>query len=155
MTSKNSLVRKIVGATLGAIAIATVFSLVGYSDEGATTSDYVKELCIALASYLAAALFMHWLIRRDSAIVDILSVTLTGSVLSFLAKLIFLEDQNGIPAYVARYTREHSWTPFKDLAFHAVSFIVLATLLSLPFVAIGVGVFQLWRKKHMLTTARL
>ena len=41
------LARKIAGAVLGAVAVAAVFSLVGYSDEGATTSDYVKELSIA------------------------------------------------------------------------------------------------------------
>jgi multisubunit Na+/H+ antiporter MnhC subunit len=65
--------RKIVGAMLGAVAVATVLSLVGYSDEGATASDYVRELTLALASYLPAALIVHWLIRRDSSILDITS----------------------------------------------------------------------------------
>ena len=148
------LVRKIAGAILGAVAIATVFSLVGYSDEGATTSDYVRELSLALASYLPAAVIVHRLIRRDSAILDIISVTLIGSGLSLLMKLIFLEGENGIPAYIARSTREHSLKPFGDLAFHAVSFIILATLLSLPFVALGVWICRLWTKHDRLTTAR-
>lgn len=155
MVHKGRLLRKIVGATLGAIAVAAIFSVVGYSDEGATTSNYVRELCVALAAYLPAALIAHWLIRRDSAILDIVSVTLIGSGLSFLMKLIFLEGQNGVPAYIARWIREHSSKPFVDLVFHAISFIIFATLLSLPFVALGVWVVRLWEKKHMLTTARL
>ena len=148
------LATKIAGAVLGAVAVAAVFSLVGYSDEGATTSDYVKELSIALASYLPAALIVHRLIRRDSAVLDIISVTLIGSGLSLLMKLIFLEGQNGIPAYISRWTQEHSVQPFEDLAFHAVSFIVLATLLSLPFTALGVWICRLWTKRQRFTTAR-
>jgi hypothetical protein len=146
--------RKIAGAVLGAIAIATVFAVVGYSDEGATTSDYAREISLALASYLLAALIVHRLIRRDSPILDVISVTLIGSGLSLLMKLIFLEGQNGIPAYIARSTREHSLKPFGDLAFHAVSFITLTTLLSVPFIALGVWICQLWTKHHRLTTAR-
>lgn len=154
MLISNRLVRKIAGAILGAVAVATVFSFVGYSDEGATTSDYVRELSLALASYLPAALIVHCVIRRDSAILDIISITLIGSGLSLLMKLIFLEGPNGLPAYIARWTREHSFKPFGDLAFHAISFIILATLLSLPFVALGVWICRLWTKHHRLTTAR-
>ena len=154
MVISDRLVRKVAGAILGAVAVATVFSLVGYSDEGATTSDYVRELSLALASYIPAALIVHRLIRRDSLILDIISVTLIGSSVSLLMKLIFLEGQNGIPAYIARWTREHSLKPFEDLAFHAISFLILATLLSLPFVALGVWICRLWTKHDRLTTER-
>ena len=124
MTIKKLLVRKIAGAILGALAVAAIFSLVGYSDDGATIADYLRELAVAVASHLPATLLLQRLTDRDNAILDIVGITCTGSALSFLMKLIFLEGKNGIPAYIARSTREHSWKPFSDLAFHSVSFII-------------------------------
>jgi hypothetical protein len=152
---KNQLVRKVVGAFVGAVAVASIFALVGYSDEGPTTSDYVRELAVALASYLPAAFLIQWLTQRDNVILDIVAVTLTGSALSFLMKLIFLEGQNGIPSYIARSTSEHSWKPFGDLAFHSVSFIMFATLLSLPFVTIGVGLCRIFAKNDRFKNPQL
>ncbi|HEX6716098.1 MAG TPA: hypothetical protein VF088_03265 [Pyrinomonadaceae bacterium] len=155
MSVSNLLVRRLAGAILGGVAIATVFSLLGYSDVGPTRSNYLRELAIALASYLVAAFIVEWLIKRDNAIFDTLFVSLLGSALSFPVKLIFLEGRNGIPVYIAETARNGFLKPFVDLSFHAISFVILATLLSLPFVAAGVGMCRFYAKKGMRTTARL
>ena len=151
---RGLLLRKVFGAILGACAVATFFSLFGYSD-GATFSDYAKELGLGLVSYLTAAVLTLRLTKRDSVLLDITGVTLIGSALSFLAKSIFLEGQNGIPAYLARATRDHWWKAIGDLASDAVSFVILVMLLSLPFVAIGAWIYQLWEKSRMATSDRV
>jgi len=147
----NLLARKIVGAVLGAIAIATILSLFGYGDTGPTISDYAKEVTLALTSYIPAAFVMHRLTKRDNVFLQIAGVTLIGSTLSFLLKLILLEGQNGIPAYFAGAARDHLWKPFAELIFDAVSFVMLETLVCLPFVALGFYLYSIWGKNHMAT----
>ena len=142
----NVLARKIVGAVLAAVALALIFSVFGYSDGGPTVSDYSLEVVLALVSFLPAAFLMQRLIKRHRVFLEIAGVALIGSTLSFLMKLIFLEGENGIPAYFARAARDHSWKPFADLVFDAVSFVILTTLLSLPFVAVGFWLYRLWAK---------
>ena len=155
MRTRNLFARKIVGAFMGALAVSAVFTLVGYSDEGATAMDCLKELTLALASYLPAALLIHWLTRRDNVWLDIVGVSLTGSAIGFLLKLLFLEGKNGIPAYIARSASEHSWKALGDLGFHALSFIILTTLISLPVIAIAMWSCRWWAKRRALNTAGL
>lgn len=140
--------RKIFGAISGAVAVAMIFSLFGYSDDGATISNFVVEVALALASFVPAAFLMHHMIKRQNVFLEILGVTLIGSCFGFLLKLIILEGQNGIPAYFAAAARDHSWTPWANLIFDAVSFTIFETLVSLPFVALGFWVYREWGKLY-------
>jgi hypothetical protein len=146
------LIRKIAGATLAAVAVAVIFSSFGYSDGGATAFDYVRELTLALASYVSAAFILQRITWRDNVFLDIAGVALVGSALSFPLKLIFLEGQNGIPAYLARAARDHSWRPYGDFLVDGVSFVIFAIFLSLPFAAIGSWLYQGFAKSDMPTT---
>ena len=129
------LFRRITGGVAGAIATATLFYQFGYSGE-ATALDLLRELAIGFASYVTAALLAHWIARNSKRFWDIAIVSLFGSVLSFFFKLI-QDGPNGIPSYVAKSVREHSWQPFADLATDAVLSILFFTLMALPFVGIA------------------
>lgn len=136
LNRRNLLIRRIMAAVIASLAMASILALVGYSD-GASLRDYLVELAIAFSAYLTAALLLHWPTRSDRLALDIIILSLLGSALSFPLKLVFLEGENGIPAYVARSRAEQSWQPFLDLLIHAALFITFTTLLVLPFVALS------------------
>ena len=152
MRTNNFFARKMVGALMGALVVSVVLSLVGYSDEGPTKWDYLKELTLALPSYLLAALLVHWTIKRDNILLEIIGVSLMGSAIAFLLKIVFLEGQNGIPSYIARYANERSLRPFGDLVLHALSFTALTALIALPIVAIGMCLGGWWARNHLNTS---
>lgn len=145
VSRRNLLLRRLLGALAASFAASIILTLVGYADAGPKISDFAREFLIASLSYLPIALLIHWVIRIENTLWDIISVSFLGSVVSFVLKLVFLEGQNGIPAFVARATAEHSWEPFGDLITHGAIFVVLATILTLPCVAL---VILLW---HFLT----
>jgi hypothetical protein len=140
----------VAAAVVASFAVAAILSLVGYSD-GASFSDVLLELIIAFSSYVTAALLVHWLSRSENISWEIVSMSLLGSAMSFPLKLLFLEGQNGIPAYVSRSSTEQLWQPFLDLLTHAALFICMTTLLALPFVAI---VIVLWHLSNRLLARR-
>ncbi len=125
---------------MASVGVAAIFTTVGYSD-GASIADFWREISIAFCSYVSAALLVHSIARSESVWWDIAGVSFLGSVISFPLKLVFLEGENGIPVYLARVTNEHSLKPFADLATHGIGFIVLATLMSLPFVAVAISLW--------------
>ena len=141
-TRRRLLVRRTIGAVAASLAAAVIFTLVGYGDVGPDRWHFARELMIAVASYVPIALLLHGATRGESIWLDIASVSFFGSVMSFPMKLVFLEGQNGIPAYVARITRENSWKPLVDLVSHGIGVIVLATVLTLPVVAFAIGLWH-------------
>ncbi len=148
--SRTLFIRRGAGAVVASVAVATIFSTVGYSD-GASVSDFLREISIAFCSYVSAALLVQWIARSESVWWDIAGISFLGSVISFPLKLVFLEGENGIPAYLARVASEHSWKPFADLVTHGIGFIVLATLITLPFVA---GAVSLWYLSSRVVKSR-
>jgi hypothetical protein len=138
-----------IGATAASLAAATIFTLVGYGDVGPDIWQFTRELVIALASYVPIAVFLHWATRRESIWWDIAWLSFLGSAISFPMKLVFLEGQNGIPAYVARITRENSWQPLIDLVSYGIGFIVIATVLTLPVVAFAIWLSQVLMKARL------
>jgi hypothetical protein len=130
------LVRRLLSAIVASFAIAAILSLVGYSDGGASSADVLIELIIAFSSYVTAALAVHWMNWSDKIWWDAISVSLLGSTISLLLQLVFVEGQNGIPAYFSRFLSERSLQPFFDLLIHATGFIAIVTVLALPFVFI-------------------
>jgi hypothetical protein len=147
---KKHFTRRIIGAIAGALAVSALFTLFGYSDyEGPTGSIYIKELCLALASYVPAAFLVNLLLRNwDSRFADAGCVALVGTAISWIMKLVFLDGENGIPAYLASAAREHSWRPYGDLLKNGVNFILFATVLSFTFIALGVFLGNLFPKRR-------
>jgi|ERR1043166_273955 hypothetical protein len=145
-TSGKLLLRRIIGATAAAVTTAVVFTLAGYGDVGPDFRQFGAELLIGFASYLPIALLLHWAIRWDNIWCDIVFVSLFGSAMSFLLALVFLEGQNGIPAYVARITRENSWQPLLDLTSDGIDFLILAIVITLPVSAFAVWLWQVVTK---------
>jgi hypothetical protein len=148
MNSKDRLIRNIAGAIAASLVVSTVFTLFGYSG-GATTSDFFKELAVAFTSYVSVALLIsYWTRLRDRLLYDVGCISLLGSGVSYLLKLIVLAGRNGIPAYVAKSARELSWKPYFDLFTDALMSTAFATLISLPFIAVGAWLWTIRTKKH-------
>jgi hypothetical protein len=147
-SSRDSLNRKIVGAVAAALVMSTLFTLFEYSEEGPGVSDFLKELAAALVSYGSAALLIHyWSSSRAKLLYDVFFVSLLGSLGSFLIKVTVLERQNGLPEDIAHAMGERSLKPIIDLVTHGFSSSIFETLVSLPFVAIGVWIWTVWTRK--------
>ena len=146
---KKHSTRRIIGAIVGALGGSALFTLFGYSDyEGPTMSIYIKELCLALASYVPAAFLVNLLVGNwDGRFADAGCVALVGTAISWIMKLLFLDGENGIPAYLASAAREHSWRPYADLLKDGINFILFATALSFAFIALGVFLGNLVPKR--------
>jgi hypothetical protein len=128
---------RLTGALISALAISIFFVEVGYSG-ASTLSDFFREFVVALISYVSAALVVHrFLGNRDRFLGEMVLIAVGGSVLSFLVQVGVLEGQNGLIAYVNQARREVSWKPIGDLGIRVLFSSAITSVISLPFVALG------------------
>lgn len=146
-STKHLLLSNLTGVVVASLALSTIYTEFGYS-EGANTVDFIMELILALITYCSGTLLVYLLFtRRHSVIYNGLCVGLTGSVISFIMKLFFLDRQNGIPAYFSPATKEQLWQQIYVLGTDAISYMIFTTFISLPFLLIGMWLYNRVNRK--------
>lgn len=133
------------GAALAAVVVGTVFYTFGYSGEQ-TVRNFVNEFTLALISFSAAAFLISRTVSRNNIPLDVVLVSLVGSLIDFVLRLIVFDGANGIPAYVSAATTQHSIMPVLDLFLHGLSVTFLTSAISLPFVTAGTALGRISRR---------
>jgi hypothetical protein len=142
---QHRLISNIGGAAVAAVVVGTVFYTFGYSGEQ-RVRDFVNEFMMAIISFGAAAFLVSRRVSRNSVPLDVVLVSLFGSLFDFVLKLIMLDGANGIPAYVSRAMNQLSIMPVLDLLLNGLSVTFLTSAISLPFVVAGIGLGRISRR---------